>query len=140
MIAEEQFKTMRMVNFADPTTIVPLDHWEFRGETWLGEAFGFSEWLRPRSRPDELHALSLDLTDCPFAVRALRALGLPLRLGATFQEIRSELGQPDDVEQFVPGRHTLSFCRVHAPFEVSCTIDDSVGLVYVSVFLPVCAS
>jgi hypothetical protein len=131
---------MRMVSFADPNTIVPLEHWEFRGETWVGEAFGFSEWLRPRSRPDELHAMSLDLTDCPFGVQALRKLGLSLWLGASLQEVIAQLGQPDSVEQFIPGRHTFSFRRLCAPFEVSCTISEKGGLLYVSVFLPVNAS
>lgn len=135
MISHVEFRALRLARFVDaPPT--PLEDWEFLGRTWIGEAMGFSEWLRPTDDPENLGALSLDFASFP-ADRwgpVLHRLGLPLRPSMIFEEVSGHLGAPSKVESFVRDRRTYSFeVGVADRFEDSCTILANGGLSYLTV-------
>ena len=83
MIAHAQFGELRLAQFRRDTEIVQLADWEFMDALWVGEAIGFSEWLRLKSDPESLRSLSIDFTEFPTDATAavLQAIDLPFRVG-----------------------------------------------------------
>ena len=134
MITHRDFHQLRLRSFVDD--VVELQDWQFMGREWIGEANGFTEWLRPVDDPSRLGSLALDLAqlDEVVAGEILDQLGLALRLGMTLTEVVGVLGDQIDTQQFVPDRRSYDF-HVDSPdgYSVSCTIKDDDGLIYVVV-------
>ena len=122
---------MRLRHFADD--VVDLDGWEFMGRLWVGEAIGFSEWLRPADDPARLGSLALDLCDLPpdLSARVLDRLHLPLSRGMDLARIRGRLGDPVGTQRFVSDRCSFKFSI--DGYSISCTVHDADGLIYVVV-------
>ena len=136
MIEHKSFKKLRLHRFA--SDVVELQGWEFMGREWIGEAIGFSEWLRPSDDPDSLGSLAIDLRDLPLEISSamLSALGLQLRSGMTLEEVRNVLGEPVLVETFVESRKSYEFVvGAVERYSVSCTILNDGGLCYLVVML-----
>lgn len=139
MISHEQFGELRLGHFLPSAELAALSDWEFMERTWVGEALGFSEWLRLEEDPNVLRSLSVDFSDFPEAAAAavLETLGLSLRPGMNAAELRSALGEPAEARRFVEGRITYEFLLAGPPvYWVSCTVLDRGGLTYVVVMTP----
>jgi len=139
MLTYERFGMMRLRQFVAPELITELSNWEFMDQLWIGEAVGFTEWLRPVDRSDEVRSISLDLVELSpeLSTAVFERLGLPLRTGMTRQEVEAALAAPSRVERFVNDRESLVF-RFGAPcsYDVDCTIHQEQGLIYVVVMVP----
>ena len=113
-----------------------LEDWEFMGGLWLGEAIGFTEFLRHTACPRELGSMSVHLSDLPGGISnaIFAALRLPLTRGMSGTEVQAILGPPEKVHSFVPESRTYEFSvDAEDPYYVSCTIDEGEGLTYVVV-------
>jgi hypothetical protein len=113
--------------------IVELDNWEFMNKLWIGEAIGFTEWLRLRDDPTVLRSISIDFSDLPGKVSKaiLKRIDLALRPGMTLDEIKKLLGKPTKSEAFVKDRKSFSFSSGDKEkYLIDCTIHDSDGLIY----------
>ena len=139
MITYAAFGALRLRQFVDPNLVEILDDWEFMGRLWVGEAFGFSEFLRLRRRPRVLRSLSIDLLEFPTeqAQRVLALLGLPLAPGMSREQVDRLLGEPVRTLNYAPDRVTYEYVTDgRQPYEVSCTLREDVGLAYINVKRP----
>jgi hypothetical protein len=135
MISYESFGTLRLADFYAPVEdIEELEDWEFMDCIWVGEAVGFTEWLRLATDPGTLRSMSLSLAELPEKVVSdvHARIGLRLRTGMTFEEVTAILGEPTATQQFVADRRSYAF--VHGDdckYDVSCTVHQDDGLIYV---------
>ncbi len=95
LIAYAEFARLRLAQFyQDASELVPLENWEFMGGVWVGEADGFTEFLRPEDRLDELGSIEIDLSaiaeDIGNAI--LDKIHLPVRRGIDFEQVLQRLG------------------------------------------------
>ena len=140
MISHERFGKLRLAQFVPKAELSALSDWRFMDRTWLGEALGFSEWLRLQSDPDVLRSLSIDFSEFPTAAAdsVLEALELPIRPGMSAAELRAVLGSPVGELRFVSDRVTYEFEHAGPPqFNVSCTVLHRGGLSYLVVMAPI---
>jgi hypothetical protein len=116
-------------------------NWEFLERQWIGEAIGFSEWLRDERDPEVLRSLSLDFElPSPLWQAVLARIKLPLNPGMTLAELRQALGAPLRTSFLQADRETYSFRREgNDEYEVSCTVHKSGGLTYLLVVAPLLA-
>jgi len=143
MIGHAEFATLRLSDFVDPAEIVQLADWEFEDRLWIGEAVGFTEWLRPQSSPERLGSIALDLAALPehAAHACLARIGLPLRRGMTFAEIQSLLGEVVDQQSFSEDQTTFLFEHGSPDvYRIDCTVQADGGLVYLVVMALGCDS
>jgi hypothetical protein len=105
-IAHDAFAQLRLADYAPADVIVQLDNWEYLDRRWLGEAWDFTEWLRPESDPDRLRSIALDLQALPgsVATAVLTTIQLPLRPGMSIEEITGILGEPAGAVSFLSDR------------------------------------
>ena len=139
MINYQEFGTLRLASFRPDAEIVELDDWEYEDRLWVGEAVGFSEWLRPAEEPEILCCLSINLTEFPLTAtnQVLQAIDLPVRSGMSFEELRAILGEPVKTLKFVPEQNTYEFLTAEPyPYKVSCTVPLEGGLSYLEVMVP----
>jgi hypothetical protein len=139
MISYARFGKLRLAQFRPDAEIAELAGWEFMDTTWVGEAVGFSEWLRPESEPEVLRSLALDFAEFPpgAAAAVLRAIDLPLRAGMQVGELRAVMGEPVEEHRFVADRVTCEFVVAGPPrYNVSCTVLNDGGLSYLVVMCP----
>lgn len=134
----EDFGRSRLSEFVRATDVDTLAGWEFLDRHWLGEAVGFTEWLRLEADPDVLRAVSLDLPALgdEVAERILSRLGSTLRPGMTRPEVESMLGPPTEAQVFpaAKDRVTLTYpAQGDEDYHLECTIHEARGLVYLVV-------
>ena len=67
MLTHEKFGRLRLQDFISSAQVRALTEWEFMDRMWVGEAVGFTEWLRPEERPNVLESMALDMADLPEA-------------------------------------------------------------------------
>jgi hypothetical protein len=136
MIDYDSFGRLRLTDFIAAKRVRRLRDWEFEGRVWVGEAVGFSEWLRLADDPRVLRAATIDFQSFPAraAGRALDALGIAVRKGMTVAELEAVLGRFRRTERFVADRATFELRSAGAqPYRISCTVLDEGGLSYVGV-------
>lgn len=137
LISHELFGRLRLADFAPAgTKVVQLEDWEYLNRLWIGEAIGFTEWLRDVERPDVLGALSLALLALPdeMSQSVLAVLQLPLMRGMKYDQVAGALGEPVRSRQYVNGQSTFDFqCGKRWQYRVGCTIRDEDGLCYITV-------
>jgi len=139
MISHIQFGKLRLALFRPDEKITHLAGWEFMDAMWVGEAIGFSEWLRLESDPEVLRSLALDFAEFPpdAAASVLRAIELPVRAGMQVGELRAVLGEPVKQHRFVPDRVSYEYVVAGPPtYNVSCTVLNDGGLSYLVVMCP----
>lgn len=139
MITHTRFGKLRLANFRSDAELAALDNWEFMDRLWVGEAIGFSEWLRLADEPEVLRSLAIDFGEFPeLAARAvLQAIGLPVRAGMRLGELTELLGGPVEIQRFVKDRVTYDFEVAGPPrYNVSCTLRRVGGLTYLVVMAP----
>jgi hypothetical protein len=137
-ISWDAFGRLRLSQFVAAKRIRPLEDWDFMERIWVGEAAGFSEWLRLADDPEVLRSLALDLANLEGdAVAAvLERLGLPLRHAMTRDEVVRILGEPTKVESFprAKDRETLIYAPTPSGrYHLSCTVQQAAGLTYLVV-------
>ncbi len=137
MITHRELAPLRLEDFLPPTAeIEEVDGWEFMDRVWLGEVYGFTEWLRLRDDPQVLRSVSLDLAylDQDVADRILSTLQLPLEYGMELAEVNEVLGPPAGQLALVPERITYEYLAGNRDkYYISATIDHQDGLVYLVV-------
>src|SRR3954454_5506755 len=127
MIPYSKFGQLRLSQFRKDAEIAELEDWEYEDRLWVGEAVGFSEWLRPADAPETLGSLSINFKEFPerAADQVLQAIDLPLRQGMTTDELKAILGEPAAALRFVAGQVPCEFLsRDPDPYKVSCTVED----------------
>lgn len=143
MISHDNFGALRLAQFLPDARIAPLSDLEFADRLWVGEAIGFSEWLRLEDDPEILRSLAIDFSELPHAAAEamLKAIDLPVSRGMTLEELRRILGTPDEVLSFTPDRLTYEFLYTGPPaYKISCTVLNDGGLTYLVVMVPSRAS
>ena len=139
MISYASFGRLRLSQFRPDTVIAELDNYEFMDHKWVGEAIGFSEWLRPENKPDTLQSLAIDFAEFPrlAAKDVLEAIDLNVAAGMGFQEVKKLLGVPIKEYRFANDRISYDF-RVAGPpaYDVSFTFLTIGGLTYLVVMVP----
>lgn len=139
MISHAAFGKLRLAQFLPDAEIAELDHWEFMDHLWVGEAVGFSEWLRLESKPETLQSLAIDFSEFPgpAAADVLRTIDLDVRAGMNLDELREKLGEPPNEHRFVKDRVSYEFVVSGPPkYDVSCTVLNNGGLTYLVVVVP----
>jgi hypothetical protein len=139
MISHARFGKLRLSDFRPDAEIAELDDWEFMDHTWIGEAIGFSEWLRLEDKPETLKSLAIDFAEFPerAAADVLSAIDLPVRAGMKLNKLRALLGKPVKEQRFVKDRVTYDFVFRGPPrYAVSCTVLNKGGLTYLVVMAP----
>jgi hypothetical protein len=140
MISHADFGKLRLAHLLPRANIVELADWEFMGKTWLGEAVGFSEWLRLEKDPNVLRSLAIDFTDFgeAAAIQVLDTIGVPIRRGMILDEIRQLLGMEVNEYRFVKDRVSYEFLVDGPPaYTFLCTVLNQGGLTYLVVIVPV---
>lgn len=137
LIPYDEFARLRLAQFYPETAeLAPLENWEFMGGVWVGEADGFTEFLRPEDRPEELGSIEIDLSAIQeeIGTAILDKIHLPLSHGMAFEEVTHHLGHPKVTNVFVADRKSYDFIvGSDFPYHVSCTIHESDGLIHVTV-------
>jgi hypothetical protein len=136
VVPHSRFSQLRLSDFVNPSEISQLSDWEFLDRVWVGEAVGFSEWLRPECSPQRLGSLALDLAELPQnAVEScLSAIELPLSRGMALPQIQAVLGSPSGRHNFVSDRTSYDFkIGGQNPYDISCTVLTDGGLSYLVV-------
>jgi hypothetical protein len=136
VIDYESFGRLRLADFIAAKRVRRLRDWELEGRVWVGEAVGFSEWLRLSDDSRVLRAATIDFQSFPAraAGRALAAFGLPVGKGMTVAELEAVVGRFTRTERFVADRATYELRSAGAqPYRISCTVLDDGGLSYVGV-------
>ncbi len=131
MTSHERFGQLRLAQFVPDAEIVELEDWEYDDRLWVGEAVGFSEWLRLVEHPKVLRSLAIDFAQFPGSAAAdvFSAIALPVRPGMSLGKLRSILGEPVEDFRFVPDRVTYEFLTAGPePYRVSCTVLNDGGL------------
>jgi hypothetical protein len=138
MISHEEFGKLRLVQYLPDTNLARLRNWEFEERYWVGEGFGFSQWLRLESDPHVLRALSIAFDDFPpdAAADVLKTIGLPLIPGMTLPAIQKVLGEPVKKYHFGDDRVSYDFTSAGPTYHISCTILNNGGLSYLEVMQP----
>lgn len=135
MISNEEFASLRFKDFFPCLVPAILENWEYQDRNWVGEAFGFTEWLCPEDSPSTLGSIALDLPELPQAglEHLLNRLGLPLSLGMSREQVFSCLGPPINSFAFTNDRSTYDFqVSSGGSYLVSCTIKRDGGLCYLT--------
>lgn len=86
--------------------------------------------------PNETGCMEIHLSELPQseAEAILAAIGLSLTAGMSFESVSEIFGEPFDVESFVDDRKTYVFqAGADHTYKVDCTVQDTDGLVFVSV-------
>ncbi len=140
MLTYDDFGRLRLRDFVDDADqIAVLEDWEYMDDLWIGEALGFTEFLRLDEDPLVLRAVSLHFEMLPEAAaeRLLGVLRLPLRRGMVGDEVVGALGEPAEVLAFGPDRRAYWFrCGAEDMYEVCCTVEEEGGLTYVTIMAP----
>ena len=139
LIAFEQFGRLRLSKFRSDAVLAQLENWEFQEHLWVGEAIGFSEWLRLDRDREVLRSLAIDLSEFPAeaAQAVFQELRLPVRAGMTLPELSSIFGSPVAEHHFVPDRATYEYLTAEPKrYRVSCTVLNDGGLTYMVVMVP----
>jgi len=134
VITHRDFQQLRLRDFVPEVTA--LKNWQYMGRQWIGEAVGFSEWLRPQEDSRSLGSMASDFSDLPEDVAAavLERVQLPLRPGMSLPEIVAVLGAPQVIHRFRLDRLDYDFeVRSRDIYSVSCTVHDHDGLIYLVV-------
>ena len=139
MISHSHFGRLRLAAFRPDESVAALENWEFMDQTWIGEAVGFSEWLRLESDPEVLRSLAIDFAEFPAdaADEVLQTVELPVRRGMQLHELEPLLGKPVREHRFTEKRVSYDFVLAGPPhYVVSCTVLNAGGLTYLVIMVP----
>lgn len=134
LISHADFAKLRLGKFIDDEVeLESLKNWEFMGERWIGESFGFTEWLRPQNEPEVTRSISIYLEDFEpdFLAELFSKLGVNLVEGLKIDEIEAVLGKAKSRKSFAKDRLTYEFLvGSEEVYYISCTVLNQGGLVF----------
>lgn len=139
MIPYSDFARLRLSAFVPEAEIAQLENWEFENHLWIGEAIGFSEWLRLASDPNTLRSLAIELAELsePVVKSVLQRLKLPVRRGMSLNELDQLLGKRVVEYRFVSDRISCDYFTPEPHrYRISCTVMNNGGLSYLVVMVP----
>lgn len=139
MINFSAFGKLRLAHFVAQEKLVAVENWEFMGNIWVGETYGFTEWLRLEDEPQILRSLSLDLDDLELEIQnsIWHVLDLPLRQRMKYADISDVIGKADEQDQFINDRISYKFAgRFEDKYTIDCTVHEDKGLIYAIVMAP----
>lgn len=116
IISFGEFEKLRLQDFFEKHDIQNLERWEFMGDLWIGDAVGFTEWLRLEKEPTKTRSISVDLRkhDNDILNRIFSTLKLPLKKGQKIEDLAAIFGQPVGFDKFVADRINYDFEIVRA--------------------------
>jgi hypothetical protein len=136
MIPHRRFHSLRFSDFAPRSRIIPLKGWEYLDRYWVGEAIGFSAFLRLEDDPDKTRCISVDFAMLPKKIREaiFAKLDLSLEKGQDLKSLVDLFGKPKQRLVFVEDRTTYEFVhKAPDPYGISCTVLKNGGLVFCDV-------
>lgn len=139
MIPYDDFGCLRLAGFLPNADLAHLEGWEFQDHVWLGEAVGFSEWLRLEDDPEVLRSLAIDFSEFPPEVAdlVLQTIALPVRAGMSLRDLDDLLGPRVAEYRFVADRVTCEYLSPEPHrYCLSCTVLNDGGLSYLVVMVP----
>lgn len=134
LISYKEFGKLRLQQFLPKTEITKVWNLEFMDKLWLGETYGFTEFLRPLSSPFKTKSISISFEDLPEETwkGIQEKLNLPFGRNSSLEEIERHLGKPVKFERYTEDRLSYEFITEgEAKFYVSCTLLTNGGLIYV---------
>lgn len=139
LIPHDQFGRLRLIQFLSDVDLAELENWEFENQLWIGEAHGFSEWLRLEDDPEVLRSLAIDFAELPAhaAKSVLRTIDLPMRRGMSLEDLDRLFGPRIAEYSFVEDRLTCVYLTPEPNrYRISCTVLNDGGLSYLVVMVP----
>lgn len=138
MIDHETFKKLRLESFVPKNELSPLGGWEFEDRMWVGESYGFSEWLRPEEKTEDTEYISIHIPD--FADEQTESISsqLDIRIEEEIEikDLVSRYGEPSRTFEFTDDRKTFEFdVYGENPYTLSFTILNEGGLVLFGMML-----
>ena len=137
LISYKQFSKLRLKRFVPADAdILEAGDFEWMGGFWISECLRFTHMSRHEDTPRETGGLEVDFSEITghAASAIFEAIRLPLRRGMTLREMRSIMGDPDDVDVFVADRKSYNFTvGLQYPYYVSATVHKTDGLIHVTV-------
>ncbi|GAB5553177.1 MAG: hypothetical protein Sapg2KO_27680 [Saprospiraceae bacterium] len=133
LISYKEFEKLRLKQFLPKNEITRVWNFEFMGKLWLGEVYGFTEFLRPLLSPFKTRSISISLEDLPEKTwkNMLAKLKLRFAKNSSLEEIESHLGKPVKIEKFTEDRLSYEFITGEkTKFYISCTLLTNGGLIY----------
>lgn len=135
IISHSDFGKLRLSEvWPENKEIQKVYDFEFMGDIWVGEKYGFTEWLQLENEPTVTRSISIPLSEIPshFVQKVLGLIGLDLEKGMSKEEVFSKLGRPIKVNRFVDDRESHEYI-LGGPDEyyLSLTVQDGKGLTYV---------
>jgi hypothetical protein len=140
MISHAEFGKLRLMQFIPESELEELQGWEYMDHLWLGESYGFSEWLRLEAEPGILRCLALDFSDFPqeALLKVIKRLDLSVWGGMKLDPLIQLFGKPIHEEHFVKDRVTYEFSlQETAEYTLSCTVLNEGGLTYLVIQSPI---
>lgn len=139
LIPHDQFGRLRLIQFLSDVDLAELENWEFMDHLWLGEAHGFSEWLRLEDDPEVLRSLAIDFAKFPehAAKSVLRTIDLPVRRGMSLEDLDRLFGPRIAEYSLADDRLTCDYLTPKPNhYRISCTVLNDGGLSYLVVVIP----
>jgi hypothetical protein len=137
MLPFEDLAALRLRQFLpSDSKVIERRRFEWMNGLWLYEGIGFTWFGRLEQAPDVTAGLELsfDELESGSLQRILVRLGLPLTPGMRSTEIATQLGPVFQTEVYTDDRKTYVYRLGQSQvYEVSCTVQDAVGLIHVSV-------
>jgi hypothetical protein len=100
IISHKEFGKLKLNQFLNKKNITKLRNWRFMEDSWFGEAYIFTEFLRLYKSPFKTKtktksiSLELDRLGESTANKIIQKLGLELEEGMTIQEISNQFKSP----------------------------------------------
>ena len=135
MINYENFGKLKLSEvWPENKDIHKVSNFEFMNDIWVGETYGFTEWLQLEKEPAITRSISIALLDTPDHVieRVLKQIGFDFEKGMTEEQITSILGKPIKIEKFVVDRHSNEYIiGTQDKYYLSLTFQQDKGLTYI---------
>jgi hypothetical protein len=140
MISHKAFGRLRLPALLPEETIWEMTGYELLDRLWIVQGFNaFTTIGRLEEEPDVARVMEICLSELTAeqAKRIMDAVGLELRQGMSLDELIDHLGRPVRKRLRLSDRCTYEFdIGGPEPYEVSCTVLDDGGLLFVTVHPP----
>lgn len=111
-----------------------VDDFEFMNNFWVGEIYGFTQFLQLKREPDLTKSISLNLIDIPDDIveRIFKRIGLLLKKGISPETCKSILGEPLNIENHKNNKQTYNYVISNkSKYNLALTFKQDTGLIYV---------
>lgn len=136
LITYQHFQTIRLKHFYTGPDYLEVENYDYLGERWIGELFGFNTFLRPYDDPEATRSISLDFTkqDGEMANKVLTTIGLPVNQSFREPDLTNLFGEPHKKIRLAKDTVTLDyFIGKEYPYYISCTLHHQGGIMYLDI-------